>query len=186
MKKIKLFGRKIDYRLNKSKRAKCLRLTVNSKAELIVTVPSFMPIIFVNRFIRQKSEWIFSAIESMQKKVEKSDQMKSSFGSYYKNKAKAALIIRERVKKIAFEYGFEYNRIVIRNQKSRWGSCSIKGNLKFNYRLMFLSPELIDYVIVHELCHLREMNHSEKFWREVENIIPNWKVRRSELKKIIF
>jgi predicted metal-dependent hydrolase len=70
-------------------------------------------------------------------------------------------------------YNFSYNRVSIRNQRSRWGSCSSKGNLNFNYRILFLEEDLQDYLIVHELCHLQEMNHGPKFWRLVEQTIPN-------------
>ncbi len=75
-----------------------------------------------------------------------------------------------------------YHRVTIRNQSSRWGSCSRKGNLSFNYRIALLPPELADYIIVHELCHLGEFNHSKKFWDLVEKTIPNWPQLRAELK----
>lgn len=74
------------------------------------------------------------------------------------------------------------NRITIRNTKSRWGSCSKKGNLNFNYRIVFLPPDLADYLVVHELCHLGEFNHSEKFWKLVSMAILDYKERRKELK----
>ena len=83
-------------------------------------------------------------------------------------------------------YNFKYKNITIRNQKTRWGSCSIKGNLNFNYRTFLLSEELMDYVIVHEICHLKEMNHSRSFWILVEEQIPDFKEKRKELKKYYF
>lgn len=79
---------------------------------------------------------------------------------------------------------FPYGRVAIRNQSSRWGSCSKKGNLNFNYRIAFLPEHLMDYVIVHELCHLKEFNHSERFWTLVAEILPDYKNAYSDLKAI--
>jgi predicted metal-dependent hydrolase len=79
-------------------------------------------------------------------------------------------------------YGFKYNKINIKNQKTRWGSCSKKGNLNFNYKILFLSAETRDYIVVHELCHLKEFNHSKKFWNLVAETIPNYLQIRKNLK----
>ena len=78
-------------------------------------------------------------------------------------------------------YGFIVGRVSIRNQKSRWGSCSKKGNLNFNYRLALIPPSLADYVIAHELCHLKEFNHGKKFWELIEKTIPDHQLRRHAL-----
>ena len=75
----------------------------------------------------------------------------------------------------------EYGRITIRNQKTRWGSCSSKGNLNFNYRLFYLPEELLDYVVIHELAHRRYMNHSMQFWQEVAAYCPNYDRYRKKL-----
>jgi len=89
----------------------------------------------------------------------------------------------ERANELADKYGFRINKVTVRNQKTRWGSCSVRGNLSFNFNLVQYKKEIIDYVILHELCHLKEMNHSKKFWLLVEKICPDYKTLRKELKK---
>jgi predicted metal-dependent hydrolase len=83
-----------------------------------------------------------------------------------------------------FGYTLIYKKVTIKNMSSRWGSCSRKGNLNFNYRLALLPSELADYVIVHELCHLGEFNHSRKFWNLVEKAVPGWREGRAKLQQI--
>ena len=89
------------------------------------------------------------------------------------------------IKRVAYYHtltGGNYNTIAVRDQKSRWGSCSSKGTLSFNYRLIFAPPKVLDYVVVHELCHLTHMNHSKDFWNMVERIMPDYRVYRTWLK----
>jgi len=93
-------------------------------------------------------------------------------------------IITKRLEYYASEYNFTYNRIAIKNTTTRWGSCSSLRNLNFNYKLAFLSQELLDYVVVHELCHLRHMNHSKDYWAEVEKILPEYKNCIKQFKSI--
>lgn len=94
----------------------------------------------------------------------------------------ALVDIPQRIRKYAPIVGVEYGRITIRMQKSRWGSCSSKGNLNFNCLLMAMPEEIRDYVVVHELCHRKQMNHSDKFWAEVEKVLPDYKVSRKWLR----
>lgn len=93
--------------------------------------------------------------------------------------------IPRRVKELSLQHGFEFNTIRIKNMTSRWGSCSSKKNLSFNLKLMYFNSNIIDYVIIHELCHLKEMNHSYKFWELVEGIIPNYKDYKLQLNNFI-
>ena len=95
----------------------------------------------------------------------------------------AKQVFPEKVAYYAPKVGVRYGRITIRTQKTRWGSCSSKGNLNFNCLLMLASEEVQDYVVVHELCHLKEMNHSKRFWQEVERVMPNYKVHKKWLKE---
>jgi predicted metal-dependent hydrolase len=100
---------------------------------------------------------------------------------YRRLKEEARAFVHERLHMLNQHYGFAYKRVAIRNSSSRWGSCSQKGNLNFHYKLLQLPPELADYIIVHELCHLAELNHSERFWSRVAEVIPDWKVQRKRL-----
>ncbi|HSP87407.1 MAG TPA: SprT family zinc-dependent metalloprotease [Ignavibacteriaceae bacterium] len=97
-------------------------------------------------------------------------------------KHRAKFYIPLRVKELSEKSGLIYKGITIRSQKTRWGSCTAGGKLSFNYKLMRFKKEIIDYVIIHELCHLKEMNHSKKFWNLVENYCPNYKKLKKELR----
>ncbi|MEI7463061.1 MAG: M48 family metallopeptidase [Candidatus Taylorbacteria bacterium] len=107
---------------------------------------------------------------------------------YSQNKEQARRLIIERIKYFLLYYSLKHNinvgKIAIRNQKSRWGSCSKKGNLNFNYKLVFLEPEVRDYVIVHEICHIKEFNHGKGFWNLVGETVPNYREIRRKLRNV--
>ena len=94
-------------------------------------------------------------------------------------------IFRQKLNDFAGQMNVHFNMVRIKNVKTIWGSCSSKKNLNFNFRLFFLPEALIDYVFVHELAHLKHMNHSKAFWSEVEKQIPDYKKRREDLKRYI-
>lgn len=100
--------------------------------------------------------------------------------NWYEDRAKQ--ILPARVEQYRRQLGETIGTVRIKNVKSRWGSCSSKRNLNFNWRLVMAPPEVLDYVVVHELCHLRQMNHSAAFWSLVEEILPDYKRRRDWLK----
>lgn len=106
----------------------------------------------------------------------------SSRSQYIAHKELARKLVHQRLAHFNAMYGFEYKRVSIKDQKTMWGSCSKKGNLNFNWRLVQLPPELADYVIVHELCHLKELNHSKQFWSLVALSIPEYAQRRRSLR----
>lgn len=95
------------------------------------------------------------------------------------------MVITEKVKKYNEIYQYRLGRVSIRNQKTRWGSCSKSGSLNFNYKIVFFEEPFADYIVVHELCHLRELNHSKRFWNLVAHVFPNYKHIRSELSRNI-
>ena len=105
---------------------------------------------------------------------------------YKKYKLQALVLAQRRLAEFNLFYGYQVNRVSIKNQRTRWGSCSKKGNINFNYRIALLPDRLADYLVVHELCHLGEFNHSQKFWDLVAKTIPDYRLRRKELRAILF
>jgi len=160
-----------------------MRLTIYCDGSLNLTVPYSFSEKWAERFLREKSSWIARKIEEF-KKYENLPYIKSSRKDYLKYKKDALQLVAARIEYFNRFYGCEYNRISIRNQKSRWGSCSINRNLNFNYKIALLPEEYRDYIIVHELCHLREFNHSERFWDLVSKTIPDYKRLRKEVRRM--
>ena len=103
---------------------------------------------------------------------------------YLKVREDARRLVHARLAHYQPHYGVALRKVFIKNHKSRWGSCSQRGNLNFNYKILYLPPELQDYIIVHELCHLVEFNHSPAFWALVEQSSPKAKALRSELRRL--
>ena len=99
-------------------------------------------------------------------------------------KRTALAVCPEELARLSEQTGISFRSCSIRMQRSRWGSCSAKRNISLNAKLLFFPPEIVEYVMIHELCHLREMNHSADFWRQVASFLPDWKTRRSNLKKL--
>ena len=103
---------------------------------------------------------------------------------YLKLRESARALVKARLTHYNEHYQVPLRKIFIKNHKSRWGSCSEKGNLNFNYKIVLLEPELADYIIVHELCHLKEFNHSPKFWAHMAQTLPNHKALRQQLREV--
>lgn len=162
---------------------KTLAIQINPDLSVTVRAPMYAPQSDIERILREKESWIQKHIEKIreQEANKKEIQGESVESEYLTNEEikkladKALQHIPKRISYYAKQIGVTYGKITIRNQKTRWGSCSSKGNLNFNCLLMLAPPEIIDYVVVHELCHRKEMNHSKNFWREVEKILPDYK-----------
>jgi predicted metal-dependent hydrolase len=122
--------------------------------------------------------WILRRLVRRRKRPTRS---KAARAQYVLHKEAARTLVHERIVYWAPLIGVEPKRITIRDQRSRWGSCSTKGNLNFNYRLALVPSELVDYVVVHELCHLLEFNHSERFWAHVARALPDYALRKKAL-----
>ncbi|MCK5460223.1 M48 family metallopeptidase [Candidatus Parcubacteria bacterium] len=178
---VELQNNKVEYILKISKRSKRMRLTVYCDCSFVVTKPIGLSESIVEKFIAQKSDWILLKLEYFKKF--KRGSFKDSSGNYLKHKAAAFEFVNKKVVHLNRIYNFRFNKISVRNQKTRWGSCSIKGNMNFNYKILFLSEYIADYIIVHELCHLEEFNHSRKFWNLVAKTVPNYLEIRKQLKR---
>lgn len=137
----------------------------------------------VERFVGKCGKWI-ARTQQRFSKLPKTSRVEPSAKEYKKYKGAAQGEVARRISYFNSFYKFGFSKIIIRNQKSRWGSCSHKEVLSFNYRILFLPPHLVDYIVVHELCHLREMNHSKRFWALVAQTIPNHLECRRELRKL--
>jgi predicted metal-dependent hydrolase len=183
-KEIILQNQKITYALRQSKRARRLRLAVYCDGRVVVTTPFDFSENAVQRFLQGKINWLISKIDYF-KKFKYINIGRHSRQDYLTYKEKALSFVQESVAYFSQTYGFEYKKINIKRQKTRWGSCSKKGNLNFNYKIIFLPENIRDYIVVHELCHLKELNHSKKFWDLVAKIIPDYREIRKELKKNI-
>ncbi len=159
-----------------------MRLTVRCDGSVVVTAPPGVSLSVVEKMVSGKREWILSKLDLF-KSVDSGAVRKFSRDDYLKHKDRALEIIKERITFYGEIYRCSFNRICVKNQRTRWGSCSKKGNLNFNYKIIFLPEILRDYIIVHEVCHLRELNHSPKFWALVGRVFPNYLELRRELIK---
>jgi predicted metal-dependent hydrolase len=176
-------GDVIDYILKYSKRAKSVRIVVKNDASVAVTIPYFAKESIAEKFVIEKSEWILKRINHCKKygEQEKVIYTKDEIMMY---KVLAKKLVEERLVYFNQFYNLRWNKISIKNTKSRWGSCSKKGNVNFNYKITLLPPHVADYIVVHELCHLGEFNHSKKFWGLVAKTIPNYLIIRVELRNV--
>lgn len=182
-KNINISGQNYEYTLRRRARVKYIRLAIEADGSIVLTAPNTYPVFLLKNFLASRINWIVSGIERRKSNPSILGIRHSALEiKHYKKQAR--LLVEERLKYFNEYYNFKYNKIAIRNQKSRWGSCSSSKNLNFNYRLAILPLELADYIIVHELCHLKEMNHSRHFWALVEKTIPDYKIRQKKIKKI--
>lgn len=166
---------KIDYIIQKSRR-RTISVQITPDLKLLVKAPLFTTTQDVEKFLLEKRDWILKQIKRREIQNHKAFQLGLlSDAEIRKLKRDAKKIIPARVAFYAQRAGISYNRVYIRIQKSRWGSCSADGNLNFNALLVLMPPQVLDSVVVHELCHRRHMNHSRAFYDEVIRIFPEYK-----------
>lgn len=153
---------------------KTLSVEVRRDGVVVIRAPLRMPAAQIRRFINEKRSWIEShRARAIERSAVRPDEILT--GEELQALAEEALrVIPERVAYYAPLVGVTYGRITIRNQRTRWGSCSSKGNLNFNCLLMLTPPEVRDSVVVHELCHRLEPNHSRRFYEQVLRVFPGY------------
>ena len=157
---------------------KTVAIQVNSDRSVTVRAPRSASEKDIEEILKKKKAWISKHIEKIKETKERFEAEPTEKLTREKVIAlaeEALKVIPERVEYFAKVIGVTYGKITVRNQKTRWGSCSSKGNLNFNCLLMLAPPEVLDYVVVHELCHRKQMNHSKAFWLEVEKVLPDYK-----------
>lgn len=175
----------MQYLLKRSKR-KTLSLELTANGEVLVRAPLRLSKTYIDGFVQDHLDWLEKA-RARQKKAQEARAQRPALTPYSKAQleqirkaAKEALPVR--LAYLAEKYGFRYNRIALKFLRSRWGSCSAKGNINLNCLLMLAPAPVIDYVLIHELCHLRHMDHSPAFWALVASIDPDHKAHRKWLK----
>ena len=169
----------IPYILVRSNR-KTISIVIRPTGEVEVRCPKRCSKRDVEAFLVSKEAWIQGHLE----KIAERPAVTALSETEQKALAKlAAQVLPSKVQHFAAVIGVSYGRITIRSQRTRWGSCSAKGNLNFNCHLMLCPEEVMDYVVIHELCHRKEMNHSPAFWAEVETYCPDYRIHRKWLKE---
>lgn len=168
-------------RVRRHRSAKQMRLTVRAGG-VSLTLPWYASWRRGLAFLAEKEAWIRIQMERLAARP-KNLLQSGSVEEYRRLAPETSLLVARRLVWFNREYGFAFGAVRIRNQKTRWGSCTTRGDLSFNYRLALLPEDLRDYVIVHELCHLGEFNHSARFWALVERTLPDHCERRKRLRE---
>lgn len=184
VKNIFLKNRNISYTVYYSNQARYLRITIYANGELAIILPRGMNFKEIEDFLRKKADWILRKINLAKKRKPSLILPKASRREYLAKKNDALVIVKNKISHFSSLYKLHPARIFIRNQRTRWGSCSERGNLSFSYRIIHLPEKYLNYVIVHELCHLKEFNHSRRFWDLVAQAIPDYKKIRKEIRNL--
>ncbi len=168
--------------LRRSRLSRHVRILISARGEITVTGPLRISKRFLLAVLEDKQAWVLAEL----RKLAQSGQLekaKDDTGQYQKYKEQARKLAHEKLAYWNQFYGFTYGRVSIRNQRTRWGSCSARGNLSFHYKIALLPEALADYLIVHELCHLQAFDHSPRFWALVGKTLPDYQARRRALHK---
>ena len=178
-------GREMLITIKRSSR-KTLGLEVRENGEIFARIPEKLSDRSLKSFIEKERDWIIKKSELVKwerehRQTTNATPVQELTSEEIENISQK---IVDRVRFYQKKMGVTVGRVAIRNQKTRWGSCSSAGNLNFNWRLVLMPPEILDYVVVHELAHRKEMNHSSKFWTIVEQEMPDYQERKQRLKEL--
>ncbi len=176
-----VLDRTIPYSIRISERAQRMRVAVYIDGDVVVTKPIGTTTEKLKKFVEAKKHWILKKLEASTTTV-LAELQENSQEHFSNHEDEAFKLVSKKVAKWNEKLNYKYGDIAVRQLKSRWGSCSHKGSLSFNYKILFLPESLQDYVIVHELCHLKQPNHSPKFWSLVAKTLPNYDHLRSSIK----
>lgn len=164
---------------------KTLAVQIRADGTVIARAPLRMPEDRILCFLSEKASWIRMQQGKMQEreKIRQQARIHLDVAQEKELRERAKSVLAQRTAYYARQVGVTYGRrrITVRDQKTRWGSCSQTGNLNFNFRLILAPLEVLDYVVVHELCHRRQMNHSAQFWQEVAQVLPDYRKRKAWL-----
>ena len=162
---------------------KTLAVQIRADGTVIARAPLRMSKDRILCFLSEKASWIRMQQGKMQERENMRQQARIHLDAAQEKelRERAKSVLAQRTAYFARQVGVTYGRITVRDQKTRWGSCSQTGNLNFNFRLILAPPEVLDYVVVHELCHRRQMNHSTQFWQEVAQVLPDYRKRKAWL-----
>lgn len=179
---IELRGQKVEYALRRSVRVRRIRFAIYGGGEFVVTAPRNFSERSLEKFMREKADWILKKIVES-KGFKNPLPFQNERHAYLTHRQTALELVRKRLEYYNNIYSFVFNKIRIKSQRTCWGSCSRRKNLNFNYKLAFLPERVADYIVVHELCHLEEMNHSKNFWNLVGKTVPDYLNVRKELRR---
>jgi predicted metal-dependent hydrolase len=179
---LKIGARVLVVHLVRDARARRYVLRVNGDGTLRLTLPRWGSLEAARRFARGERRWI----ERERARLLRRAQPSISPTARAALKRRALVELPARLRQLAAQHGFEAGRVTIRDQRSRWGSCSPSGDISLNWRLITMPDAVRDYVLLHELAHLREPNHSRRFWRLVSQICPDWRAARQRLRDHAF
>jgi predicted metal-dependent hydrolase len=177
---------KIVCKIRRSKRAKRVSLRIDADGSVVAVAPRGASKQSIIEFAKSQLAWIKKHRGRMLSTKRSPDISIDSKEHFASHKPDALAFVEARILYFSSIHSFRVNTVRVKKLKTQWGSCSVRRNLNFNYKILFLPEHLQDYLIVHELCHLHELNHSKKFWAHVEAILPDHKERRKELRKIYF